>query len=106
MDLVGPLLYISRQSTGVQRHLNYDFLGIISSTYHVVVVVKTETTLNEKVKNRLEQLDDVEEGSIKQLLDLSQQEYCSQISQLNDQLTDAWKQDQRVKALKIVIQVG
>lgn len=58
----------------------------------------------EKVKHRLEQLDDFEEGSVKEMLNLTQQEYISQIEQLNVSLMESWKADQRVKALKLVIQ--
>ena len=36
-------------------------------------------TVSEKVKNRLEQLDDLEEGSLKETLNLSQQEYIHRI---------------------------
>lgn len=60
--------------------------------------------LVDKVRNRLEQLDDFEEGSVRQMLDLSQQEYVSRIEQLNNELVQAWHADLRVKALKIAIQ--
>lgn len=59
----------------------------------------------DKVKNRLEQLDDFDEGSVRQMLDLTQHEYTSRIEQLNHELVQAWHNDQRVKALKIAIQV-
>jgi len=36
-------------------------------------------TVSEKVKNRLEQLDDLEEGSLQEMLNLSQQEYIHRI---------------------------
>jgi len=36
-------------------------------------------TMSEKVKNRLEQLDDLEEGSLQETLNLSQQEYIHRI---------------------------
>jgi len=39
------------------------------------------------------------------MLNLSQQEYVSRIDDLNQALTEAWEKDQRVKALKIAIQV-
>ena len=64
-----------------------------------------ETTVTEKVRNRLEQLDDFEEGSVKEMLNLSQQDYVNRIEELNNALIIAWEQDQRVKALKIAIQV-
>ena len=46
------------------------------------------------------------QGSIKEMLNLSQQEYVNRIDELNNQLISAWDQDQRVKALKIAIQVS
>uniref|UniRef100_A0A8C3V1M8 VPS35 endosomal protein-sorting factor-like n=1 Tax=Catharus ustulatus TaxID=91951 RepID=A0A8C3V1M8_CATUS len=54
---------------------------------------------------RLEELDDLEEGSQKELLNLTQQDYMNRIEELNQSLKDAWSSDQKVKALKIVIQV-
>jgi len=65
------------------------------------VVVKTQSSA---VKTRLEQLDDFEEGSVREEADLSQQEYVGRIEQLNKELVQAWNDDQRVKALKIAIQ--
>ena len=40
------------------------------------------------------------------MLNLSQQDYVRRIEELNYALITAWDQDQRVKALKIAIQVG
>jgi len=68
------------------------------------LTVKSQTTTTDKLKNRLEQLDDFEEGSIKEMLNLSQTEYVNRIEQLNTTLLQAWKSDQRVKSLKIAIQ--
>ncbi|XP_023377514.1 UPF0505 protein C16orf62 homolog [Pteropus vampyrus] len=59
---------------------------------------------SEKVRTRLEELDDFEEGSQKELLNLTQQDYMNRIEELNQSLKDAWASDQKVKALKIVIQ--
>lgn len=67
------------------------------------VVVKTQSTAAQRT--RLEQLDDFEEGSVREVGDLSQQEYTAHIEQLNRELVQAWHDDQRVKALKIAIQV-
>lgn len=39
------------------------------------------------------------------MLNLSQQEYVNRIEELNQALRESWDQDQRVKALKIGIQV-
>nr|DBA20299.1 TPA: hypothetical protein GDO54_016007 [Pyxicephalus adspersus] len=62
------------------------------------------SAVSEKVRTRLEALDDLEEGSQKELLNLTQQDYISRIEELNQSLKDAWASDQKVKALKIVIQ--
>lgn len=77
----------------------YDFIT-------VVVKVQPSGPMVDKVKTRLEQLDDFEEGSVRQMLDLSQQQYTARIEQLNNELVQAWHSDQRVKALKIAIQVS
>lgn len=68
--------------------------------------MKTQINFSEKVKNRLEQLqlDDFDENSFRRVNDLTQQEYQSRIEQLNQGLIQAWKTDERVKALKIAIQ--
>ncbi|KAM9773653.1 VPS35 endosomal protein-sorting factor-like isoform X2 [Syngnathus typhle] len=62
------------------------------------------SAVSEKVRTRLEELDDLEEGSQRELLNLSQQEYANRIQELNQSLKEAWASDQKVKALKIVIQ--
>ncbi|XP_078097064.1 VPS35 endosomal protein-sorting factor-like isoform X2 [Mustelus asterias] len=62
------------------------------------------SAVSEKVRTRLEELDDLEEGSQKELLNLTQQDYINRIEELNQSLKDAWATDQKVKALKIVIQ--
>ena len=72
----------------------------------VPVVIKTHSSVADKVKTRLEQLDDFEEGSIKEMLNLTQQEYVHRIEELNQALIEAWEVDQRVRALKIAIQVS
>ena len=45
------------------------------------------------------------QGSVKEMLNLTQQEYVNRIEELNQALRESWEQDQRVKALKIGIQV-
>ena len=39
------------------------------------------------------------------MMNLSQQDYVKRIEELNQALITAWEQDQRVKSLKIAIQV-
>lgn len=48
--------------------------------------MKTQTYVVDQVKTRLEQLDDFEESSVRQMLNLSQQEYVSRIDMLNREL--------------------
>lgn len=50
-----------------------------------------------QVRTRLEQLDEFEEGSTQETLNLSQQEYIERIEALSNTLTQAWQQDQRVR---------
>jgi len=61
-------------------------------------------TVSEKVKNRLEQLDDLEEGSLQETLNLSQQEYihrievwscccCSVGHKAHDQWSRLWRHE-------------
>ena len=69
------------------------------------VETKAQAAVGDKVKHRLEQLDDLEEGSVKETLNLTQQDYVKKIDDLNRSLMSAWDNDQRVKALKIAIQV-
>ncbi|XP_007498241.2 VPS35 endosomal protein-sorting factor-like isoform X1 [Monodelphis domestica] len=64
----------------------------------------SSSAVSEKVRTRLEELDDLEEGSQRELLNLTQQDYMNRIEELNQSLKDAWASDQKVKALKIVIQ--
>lgn len=97
-------MWSSRRSTILNKYTTAEKLTIVSSFLHGGEVVKTQITFSEKVKNRLEQLDDFEDGSIRRVNDLSQQEYQLRIEQLNQELIGAWKTDQRVKALKIAIQ--
>ncbi|XP_017471583.1 PREDICTED: UPF0505 protein CG8202 isoform X1 [Rhagoletis zephyria] len=66
--------------------------------------IRSQTVVADKVKFRLEQLDDFDDGSMRHMIDLTQQEYIQRIEQLNQELVQSWNDDQRVKALKIVIQ--
>uniref|UniRef100_A0A1B0GED4 VPS35 endosomal protein sorting factor-like n=1 Tax=Glossina morsitans morsitans TaxID=37546 RepID=A0A1B0GED4_GLOMM len=66
--------------------------------------IKVHTVVSDKLKFRLEQLDDFEDTSIRHLMDLTQHDYIQRIEQLNQELVQSWHNDQRVKALKIAIQ--
>uniref|UniRef100_A0A8V0Z5C4 VPS35 endosomal protein-sorting factor-like n=1 Tax=Gallus gallus TaxID=9031 RepID=A0A8V0Z5C4_CHICK len=90
----------SKRSEILSRYTTTEKLSIVSRR-------KTTTSgsaVSEKVRTRLEELDDLEEGSQKELLNLTQQDYMNRIEELNQSLKDAWSSDQKVKALKIVIQ--
>lgn len=58
----------------------------------------------DKVKYRLEQLDNFDACSMRHMMDLTQQEYIQRFDQLKQELIQSWHNDQRVKALKIAIQ--
>uniref|UniRef100_A0A8C5QFY2 VPS35 endosomal protein-sorting factor-like n=1 Tax=Leptobrachium leishanense TaxID=445787 RepID=A0A8C5QFY2_9ANUR len=107
----------SKKKLESEDHVGSDFepwsskRGEILSRYTTtekLSIVRKPTTpgsaVSEKVRTRLEELDDLEEGSQKELLNLTQQDYISRIEELNQSLKDAWASDQKVKALKIVIQ--
>ena len=64
----------------------------------------TTTTVSEKVRHRLEQLDDFEDGSVHELQNLSQREFIGHVDKLKSSMREFWNQDQKVKALKIAIQ--
>lgn len=66
------------------------------------MVVKQQ--INDKIKHRLQQLDEFEEN-ISEHKGLSREDYVTRITQISEELNQAWVLDQRVKALKIVIQV-
>lgn len=60
--------------------------------------------INDKLKHRLQQLDEYEDN-VSEHKGLSREDYVSRITQISQELHQAWAADQRVKALKIVIQV-
>jgi hypothetical protein len=91
----------SRRAIILNRYTTSERLSIATSFLGAENVVKNQTTV-EKVRHRLEQLDDFQDLNFVQ--NLTQQEYMSKIQQLNTELVAAWKTDQRVKSLKIAIQ--
>nr|XP_031837161.1 VPS35 endosomal protein sorting factor-like isoform X1 [Nomia melanderi] len=105
-ELVEP--WSTRRTAILNKYTTSEKLSIVTSflTGGEKVIVKVQPTggVVDKVRTRLEQLDDFEEGSVRQMLDLSQQQYTTRIEQLNNELVQAWHSDQRVKALKIAIQ--
>jgi len=93
---------LAKFTTSEKLSITTSFLS--ASDKEKVVTKAQQATVSDKVKNRLEQLDDFEEGSVQEMLNLSQQEYVNRIEELNTALIQAWDQDQRVKSLKIAIQ--
>lgn len=72
----------SRKASILSKFTTAEKLTIVSSFLHGGEVVKTQITFSEKVKNRLEQLDDFEDGSVRSVNDLTQQEYQFRIEQV------------------------
>uniref|UniRef100_A0A4W6FCM4 VPS35 endosomal protein-sorting factor-like n=1 Tax=Lates calcarifer TaxID=8187 RepID=A0A4W6FCM4_LATCA len=106
-EAVGPDFepWSSKRGEILARFTTTEKLSIVTA---VVSVGKApspgSSAVSEKVRTRLEELDDLEEGSQRELLNLSQQDYANRIEELNQSLKEAWASDQKVKALKIVIQ--
>uniref|UniRef100_A0A663EQU6 VPS35 endosomal protein-sorting factor-like n=1 Tax=Aquila chrysaetos chrysaetos TaxID=223781 RepID=A0A663EQU6_AQUCH len=93
----------SKRGEILSRYTTTEKLSIVSGSFSRKATT-TGSAVSEKVRTRLEELDDLEEGSQKELLNLTQQDYMNRIEELNQSLKDAWSSDQKVKALKIVIQ--
>lgn len=91
----------SRRAIILNKYTTSERLTIATSFLGAESIVKNQTTV-EKVRHRLEQLDDFQD--VHYMQNLTQQEYISKIQQLNSELVVAWKTDQRVKSLKIAIQ--
>ncbi|XP_077979506.1 VPS35 endosomal protein-sorting factor-like [Glandiceps talaboti] len=95
---------LSKYTTSEKLSITTSFLSAADKEKVVVKTQVAQSTMSDKVKHRLEQLDDFEEGSVKEMLNLSQQDYVHRIDELNQAMISAWEQDQRVKTLKIAIQ--
>ncbi|KAL5019246.1 hypothetical protein ScPMuIL_004968 [Solemya velum] len=94
---------LTKYTTSEKLSITTSFLSS-SDKERVIIKTQASSTVTDKVKNRLEQLDDFEEGSVQEMLNLTQQDYIKRIDELNQALIHAWNLDQRVKALKIAIQ--
>lgn len=91
----------SRRAIILNRYTTSERLTIATSFLGGENIVKNQTTV-EKVRHRLEQLDEFQD--IHYMQNLTQQEYMAKIQLLNSELVVAWRTDQRVKSLKIAIQ--
>lgn len=97
-------LWKSRRSVILKKYTTAEKLSIATSFIAEGEMIKPQSTLSEKVKSRLEQLDNFENDSVHKIINLTQHEYQLRIDQLKEELIQAWNTDQRVKALKIAIQ--
>ncbi|XP_050438834.1 VPS35 endosomal protein-sorting factor-like [Adelges cooleyi] len=67
----------------------------------------SKTIQSATIRSRLEELEEFEDQldySEKELCDLTQQEFVTHMDSLSREIVDAWNNEQRVKALKIIIQ--
>ncbi|GAB0088083.1 VPS35 endosomal protein sorting factor-like [Sergentomyia squamirostris] len=92
----------ARRSAILNKYTTAERLSIVTSFLSGGESIKAQTTMTEKVKYRLEQLDDFADAYHMQ--DVTQQEYVLRIEQLNQELVHAWNNDHRVTSLKIAIQ--
>ena len=100
---------LNKYTTSERLSIKTSFLMVGGNTSAIsgntsIVRNPNNTSVTDKVRHRLEQLDDFEEGSVKEMLNLTQTEYVNRIDELNVALHESWESDQRVKALKIAIQ--
>ncbi|XP_063531127.1 VPS35 endosomal protein-sorting factor-like isoform X2 [Cydia strobilella] len=98
--------WTSRRAVILNKYTTGEKLTIISSFLPggEKALIRQVSNLNEKVKHRLEQLDDFDEDSVRKTMGLSQQEFVTKINVLNEEIKKAWATEQRVKAFKIAIQ--
>ncbi|XP_026745643.1 UPF0505 protein C16orf62 isoform X2 [Trichoplusia ni] len=98
--------WVTRRASILNKYTTGEKLTIVSSYLPggEKALIRQVSNLNEKVKHRLEQLDDFDESSVRKTMGLSQQEFVTKINMLNDEIKKAWETEQRVKAFKIGIQ--
>ncbi|XP_052836672.1 VPS35 endosomal protein sorting factor-like isoform X2 [Drosophila gunungcola] len=94
---------LNRFTTNEKLSLSTSFL-VASGSLDGGSEIKAQTVVADKTKYRLEQLDHFDDGSMRHMMDLTQQEYIQRFEQLKQELIQSWHNDQRVKALKIAIQ--
>lgn len=84
---------LSKYTTSEKLSIKTSFLtgGTQSGSGTVGLRTLQNSSVADKVKHRLEQLDDFEEGSVKEMLNLSQQEYVNRIDELNTALIESWE---------------
>lgn len=95
--------YTTVEKLSIMSSFLFPVAGVV---YDKAVTSKSMTTVSDKIKERLEQLDQFDDENMQEMANLSQQEYIKRIDELNNALLKAWNDDDRVKSLKIVIQVA
>lgn len=96
---------LTKYTTVEKLSITSSFLTpIAGAVNNKAIANKTMTTVSDKIKNRLEQLDQFDDDNMQEMANLSQQDYIKRIDELNNALLAAWNEDERVKSLKIVIQ--
>ncbi|RNA42489.1 hypothetical protein BpHYR1_036590 [Brachionus plicatilis] len=96
---------LARYTTVEKLSITSSFLNPINGAVNTKTMAqKSMTTMSDKIKNRLEQLDQFDEENMQEMVNLSQQDYIKRIDELNNALLNAWNEDEKVKSLKIVIQ--
>ena len=98
---------LAKYTTLEKLSITSSFLTPIAGTMmKEKAVAAASVTQTDKIKNRLEQLEQYDnDENLQEMSNLSQQEYVKRIDELNNALQAAWAEDDRVKSLKIVIQV-
>jgi protein subunit release factor A len=98
---------LAKYTTLEKLSITSSFLTPIAGTMmKEKAVAAASVTQTDKIKNRLEQLEQYDnDENLQEMSNLSQQEYVKRIDELNNALQVAWAEDDRVKSLKIVIQV-
>jgi hypothetical protein len=96
---------LSKYTTVEKLSITSSFLTPIAGAVKDKMVSKNLTTVSDKIKERLEKLDQFDDDNMQEMANLSQQDFIKRIDELNNALLNAWNEDDRVKSLKIVIQV-
>lgn len=95
--------WLKQRTDILSRFTTSEKLSITSSFLQGGEKLVVKQQINDKMKHRLQQLDEFEEN-ISEHKGLSREDYVTRITQISEELNQAWVLDQRVKALKIVIQ--
>lgn len=85
--------------------LEYYYFVIVINIISISVSKSLQSATIRSRLEELEEFDDQMEYSEKELYDLTQQEFVMHMDNLGKEIIEAWNNEQRVKALKIVIQV-